>query len=125
MSKTEEKKLENELKDPTVVNAATIDDYNAERKIAVDLQTEDNSTSEALKDFDDSDYSKEIIKEDKQFRKDLESGDVSTAGLSANQLTEVNRPLVPAGLGGKPVYETQSQYLAAEALKGKLSTSGQ
>lgn len=104
------------------VTPSTEEDYKNEVDSAV-ASAKGQDTHEGYKDFDDSKESKAIIKEDKAFREDLKSGDANTSGLSATQLSEVNKPLVPAQLGGKPVYETQSQYLAAMAVQGKLSTS--
>lgn len=104
------------------VTPATEEDYKNEVDFAVE-SAKGQDTHQGLKDFDDSKESKAVIKEDKAFREDLKSGDANTSGLSATQLSEVNKPLVPAQLGGKPVYETQSQYLAAESAKGKLTTT--
>jgi len=101
------------------VTPSTPEDYKNEVDVAVESAKGQDSHIEA-KDFDDSKESKKIIKDDKAFREDLESGDANTSGLSATQLSEVNKPLVPAQIGGKPVYETQSQYLSAMAAQGKL-----
>lgn len=72
--------------------------------------------------MDDSKESKKILKEHKEFTEKLAKGEVNTAGLSAIQLAEINKPLVAAPNGGKPVYETASQWLAAETAKGNLAT---
>ena len=59
-----------------------------------------------------------ILKEDAKIKEEVREG-VNLAS-SAADLSELQRNMVPHPLSGKPVYETASQQIMAEALKGNL-----
>jgi len=71
-------------------------------------------------EMDDSKESKAVIKEDEKVKEAINAGDVS--GLTASQLSVLQKPLVADPVSGKPVYETAEQYHLAMAAAGKLST---
>jgi len=72
------------------------------------------------KEMDDSKESKEVIKEDEKVKEAVVNGDV--AGLTASQLSVLQKPLVADPISSKPVYETAEQWTLAQAAAGKLGT---
>ena len=77
--------------------------------------------SNPLQNMDESKESKDKIKEHEEFVEDIEKGDIKISGDKvATDLSTIKKPLVPHPLSGKPVYESQDQWMKAEAAKGNL-----
>ena len=112
--KVESKEFNGETVSDTPVGLAEGDET---YKYSQAVDTHDLSPNQEM---DDSKESKEVIKDDEKVKEAVNSGDV--AGLTAAQLSVLQKPMVADPISKKPVYETAEQYHLAMAAAGKLST---
>jgi len=86
------------------------------------VEPETHDTHDASKlEFEDNKENKAILKEDKELKESVSSGDTKVSFVSsATDLAELQRGMVPHPLSGKPVYATAFQASLAQSLKGEL-----
>ena len=84
----------------------------------VDPATHD-SHEPAKTEIQETKENKSILKDDEEMKEKVREGGVNLAS-SAADLSELQRAMVPHPLSGTPVYETASQAIMAQSLKGEL-----
>jgi len=84
----------------------------------VDPVTHD-SHDPAKTEIEETKENKSILKDDEEMKEKVREGGVNLAS-SAADLSELQRAMVPHPLSGTPVYETASQAIMAQSLKGEL-----
>lgn len=72
-------------------------------------------------EINDDKESKAKVKEHEEFVEGLGTGEVKLSGdVKGTDLSTIKKPLVADPNSGRPVYETNEQYLKSEAAKGNL-----